>query len=116
MRARTGPGGEEADRLQLPRIGGVENRHAIAEHVADVHVAAVDHDLYAVGAAALIAVRQVSDSAPDAVWRNGRLRSLSPLSSGPGRQRQAPQRRQTQQAFHVFTAGHGVKLYGEARS
>ena len=36
-------------------IRGVENRHAIAEHVADVDMAAVHHDLHAVGAAALIA-------------------------------------------------------------
>ena len=80
MRARTGARGEEADRLQLTGIRGVENRDAIAEHVADVNMAAVDHDLDAVGAAALIAVRQVPDPAPDARRRNRRLGRLPPLS------------------------------------
>ena len=78
MRVST-PRGEEADRLQPPRIGGVENRHAIAEHVADVDVAAVDHDLHAVGPAALIAVRQVPDPAPDA-WRRDDCFSRLPQS------------------------------------
>ena len=56
--------------FSLPRIGGVENRHAVAEHVADIEVAAVDHDLHAVGPAALIAVRDVPDAAADALRRN----------------------------------------------
>ena len=71
MRAGVDSGGEEADRFQLARIGGVENRHAIAEHVADVDMAAVDHDLDAVGATALIAMGQVPNPSPDA------LRSIS---------------------------------------
>ena len=73
MRAGVDSRGEEADGLQPARIRGVEDRHAIAEHVADIDMAAVDHDLYAVGAAALIAVRQVPDAAPDALRRNGRV-------------------------------------------
>ena len=66
-------GGEEADRLQPARIRGVEDRDAVAEHVADVDVAAVDHHLHAVGPAALIAVGQVADAAADALRRNRRL-------------------------------------------
>ena len=56
MRASSGPRGEEADRLQPARVLGIENRDAVVEHVADVDVAAVHHDLHTVGAAALIAV------------------------------------------------------------
>ena len=73
MRASVDSRGEEADRLQPARIGGVENRHAIAEHVADIDVAAVHHHLDAVGAPALIAVRQVPDAVPDALRWNGRV-------------------------------------------
>ena len=71
MRAGAGAGGEEADRLQTAGIRGVENRDAIVEHVADVDMTAVHHDLYAIGAAALIAVRYVPDPAADAVRRDG---------------------------------------------
>ena len=70
MRAGAGARGEEADRLQTARIRGVENRYAIVEHVADVDMAAVHHDLHTVGAPALIAVRHVPDPPPDAVRRN----------------------------------------------
>ena len=76
VRAGVGARGEEADRLQAARIRGVENRHAIAEHVADVDVPAVDHDLHAVGTAALIAVRHVPDPPADAVRRNRGSRIL----------------------------------------
>jgi len=63
------------DRLQLARIGGVENRHAVAEHVADVNVFAVDHHLHTVRPAALVAVRDVLDAVPDTLRRN-RLQGL----------------------------------------
>ena len=56
-------------------IRSVENRHPVVEHVADIDVTAIDHDLDAVGPAALVAVRHVPDSAADAGWRNGRPRS-----------------------------------------
>ena len=118
MRAGAAAGGEEADRLQPARIRGVENRHAVAEHVADVDMAAVDHDLHAVGPAALIAVGQVADAAPDALRRNRRLWRLSPLV----RQARAPARagpsaaRQTSRPFMCsrrvmvsdYTAKRGV--------
>src|SRR3989442_552969 len=104
MRAGIDARGEEADGLQPARIGGVENRHPIAEHVADINMAAVDHDLYTIRPAALIAVRQVPDPAPDALRRNGRV------GSGARSRRQARQGRQTQQPAHVFAASHGSHL------
>jgi hypothetical protein len=48
--------GEKSDRPQAARVGGIEHRHPIAEHVADIDVAAVDHHLHTIGAPALIAV------------------------------------------------------------
>ena len=116
MRARIGAGGEEADRLQVARIRGVENRHPVAEHVADVDMAAVHHDLYAVGAAAQIAVRQMADPASDAVRRNRRPGNLRSLSGRARPERQARGRGQTQQTFHVFAAIHSVRLYGNRGS
>jgi len=80
MRAGVDAGGEEADRLQPPRIGGVENRHTVAEHVADVDVTAVDHHLHAVRSSTLIAVRQVTNAPPDACGRHGRIRGLAARS------------------------------------
>ena len=85
----------EANRFQLTRILGVQNRHAVAEHVPDIDVAAVHHHLHAVWTSALVAVRQVPDPATDALRRNrascGRAR----------RERQARERRQTKQACQV---------------
>ena len=66
MGACVDAGGEEPDRPQPPRIGGVENRHTVAEHVADVDVTAVDHHLHAVRPSALIAVRQMTNAPADA--------------------------------------------------
>src|SRR6185503_1055762 len=91
---------EEADRLQAPRLRGVENRHPVAEHVADVNMAAVDHHLYAVRAAALIGVREVPDAPPDALRRNGRVRG------GAGRRGYASQRTQAEQTLQVRAASH----------
>ena len=73
MRAGEVAAGEEADGLQAARIRGVENRHAVAEHVADVKMAAVDHDLHAVRPAADIAVGQMTEAAPNALRRHDRF-------------------------------------------
>jgi hypothetical protein len=74
MRASVGSRGVETDGLQLVWIRGVENRHTIAEHVTDIDMATVDHDLYAIRATALIAVRQIPDAAPDALRRDRQVR------------------------------------------
>ena len=73
VRAREVAAGEEAHGLQPPRVAGVEDREAVAEHVADVEMPPVHHDLHAVGLAAEVAVRQVADAPADALWRHGRL-------------------------------------------
>src|SRR6202008_4271795 len=93
--------GEKADRLQPARIRGVEDRHSIAEHVADIKVGAIQHDLHAVWAPADIAVRQMAEPMPDSLRRylsffyRGRL---------PGSVRG---RCETKQAFHITAAIDG---------
>ncbi len=62
--------GEKRDRLETPRVSGIEHRHAVAEHVADVQVTPVHHDLDAVGSAADVAVGEMPDAASDACWWN----------------------------------------------
>ena len=39
MRPRVITAGEESHRLQAPRVGRIQNRHAVAEHVSDIKVA-----------------------------------------------------------------------------
>src|SRR5882757_5265987 len=55
------PGGEKTHRLQAAWIARIQNGHAIAEHVTDIEVVAVRHDLDAVRAPANVAVGQVLD-------------------------------------------------------
>ena len=77
-------GREEADRLQAARIGGVEDGDAVAEHVADIDMAAVDHHLHAVGPPALIAVGEVPDAAADAGRRDGAVALARRCDAGAG--------------------------------
>src|SRR4029077_4993947 len=72
-----------------------------AEHVADIDMPAVDHDLDAVGTTALIAVGQVPDAASEALRRNRRVRD------GPRGPRQARRGGQSQQPLHMFAASDG---------
>jgi hypothetical protein len=51
-----GRGGDVVHRAQLPRIAHVDDAEAFGEHVPDIGVAARDHDLHAVGPAALIGI------------------------------------------------------------
>ncbi len=94
------PAVKKPDRLEAPRIGGVENRHAVAEHVADVEVLAVEHDLHAVGPAALIAIREVADLPADAVGRHRRVHGGNGQAGG-GRGRGS----QREQPLQMFAAG-----------
>ena len=77
---------EVVDWFQIARISGVEDGEAVREHVADVDMAAMDHDLHGVRAAALVAVGNVADAPADALRRDVgfALRAC--------RERQAPER------------------------
>src|SRR5262249_4043738 len=62
---RTGVGraGEEGHRLRALGIAHVDDRDAVREAMADIGIAAVDHDLNAVATAALVAVGEEADVA-----------------------------------------------------
>ena len=92
MRAGIVSAGEEADGLELARIRRIQNRHAVAEHVADIKMLAVEHDLNAVRPSADIAVGEMTEALSDALRRNGAI--LRVRWRGSGRQR-----RETQQTF-----------------
>ena len=98
MRAGVVAAGEKSDGLQPPRIRRIEYRHAVAEHVADIEMTAIDHDLDAVRPSADIAVGNVIDAPADSLHWNRNVhcgtRGLRKIS----RQRQAEQR------FQVFAA------------
>ena len=84
--------GEEADGLELARIGRIQNRHSVAEHVADIKMPAVEHDLNAIRAPADIAVGEMTEVLSDALRRNCRFLRVGLRGS-------RRQRRETQQAF-----------------
>jgi hypothetical protein len=65
--------GEEPDRLEPARIRGIEHRQTVGEHVADVEVPSVHHDLHSVGPAADVAVGKMPDALPDPLRRNWNL-------------------------------------------
>ena len=100
MRARVRRRREEVERLQLARIARVEHRDAVAEHVADVEMAAVQHDLHAVGPAALIAVRQVPESRRRCLRAGCRRRRRRAASAAAPRSR--PRRRARPSARAAF--------------
>ena len=60
MRPRVVSASEEADRLGVARIRRIQNRYSVAEHVADVKMPAVEHDLNAVRPSAKIAEGQMT--------------------------------------------------------
>src|SRR6185312_10938099 len=62
--------GEKADRLHFARVPGVEDRDAVAEHMANVEVSAVVHHLNAVGTPADVAPGEVFEATPNAFSRH----------------------------------------------
>src|SRR5262249_16722370 len=84
----------ELDRLRTLGVADVEQGDAVAEGVADVGVAAVDHDLHTVAAPALIGVADELDvPGRDRIHGNGCL-PRSP-GSAPSRSRSVSRRRRT---------------------
>ena len=59
MRPSVLPGCKKTHRLQAARVAGIQNGHPIAEHVTDVEVLAIRHDLDAVRPPANVAVGKV---------------------------------------------------------
>src|SRR5438093_5653407 len=60
---RVGRAGKKVDEARMLRIADVEDRDAVAERLAEVGVAAMDHDLHAVTAAGLVGVTHEGDVA-----------------------------------------------------
>src|SRR2546428_12310836 len=89
---------KEPNGLEPPGIRGIENRQAIAEHVTDIKMAPIRHDLHAVGTAANIAVGQMTDLMPDPLRRNW---SILRGARGLRQQRQCCQ---SNQGFQMFAA------------
>jgi len=85
MRAGEVATGEEAGGLELARVRGIQDGDAVLEHVADIKMTAVEHDLHTVGPAPDIAVRKMTEALADALGRNGGILRLG--SRGSGRQR-----------------------------
>src|SRR5678815_3160814 len=71
--ARVVATGEEAYGLQPPGIGRVQNRDAIAEHMSDVKMPSVDHDLHAIRMSSDVAVRDMTDSPAEAASGHRRI-------------------------------------------
>src|SRR5438034_11754777 len=90
---------KEPNGLEPPGIRGIENRQAIAEHVTDIKMAPIQHDLHAVGTAANIAVGQMTDLMTDPLRRNWRI-----LRRARGGLRPQRQRWQSKQRFPLFGA------------
>ena len=84
--------GKEPNGLEPPGIRGIENRQAITEHVIDIKMAPIQHDLHAVGTAANIAVGQMTDLMTDPLRRNWSI-----LRRARGGLRQQRQRCQSNQ-------------------
>ena len=74
---RIGRRRDEVDRARVLGVAHIDDREAVAEHVADIGVALVHHDLHAVAASALVAAGDEIDVA-------GGNRDHRPLLSEPG--------------------------------
>jgi hypothetical protein len=85
------PGGEKTHRLETARVAGIQNGHAIAEHVTDIEMVAVGHDLDAVRTPANVAVGNMLDPVTNPLRRYRRV-------LGMGRTRHPGERRHAQQA------------------
>src|SRR5690242_6675561 len=98
MRPRVISSCKEAHRFETPRVGCVENGDAVAEHMTNIEVPAVHHNLYAVGTPSDIAIRYMSEAMPDSLLRNRRVLRRTIVLGCPGRCSQSEQR------FHIFPA------------
>src|SRR6185436_13657737 len=99
-------------RLQVARVVRVEDRDAVAEHVADVDVLAVDHHLHRIGPPALVAVGDVLDALADALRRD----RVGGGCGGPGRAAtgQTGSGRQAKETFDVLSTIHASSYFSNS--
>src|SRR6266567_5194873 len=107
MRAGVLPGGEEIHRLWVARIAGIQNSHAVAEHVTDIEVLAVGHDLDAVRTPADVAVGDVLDPVAYALRRDRWILGASEAWH-PGHPRHSQHALQMRAAARLL---HGFPLF-----
>ena len=84
------PGCKKAHRLQIARVAGIENGHPIAEHVADIEMLAIGHDLDAVRTPANVAVGNMFDPMTDPLGWDRRVLGAGHIWH-PGQRRHAQQ-------------------------
>src|SRR5690242_20239021 len=91
--------GKEPDWFETPRVRSIKNGKAIAEHMADIQVAPVRHDLHGVGPAANIAVCDMAETVAYTFWRNRRVfnRSIS-----LGKRKNGRRCSHSEQSFQIF--------------
>ena len=96
--------GKEPDRLETPGVRGIKNSETIAEHVPDIQVAPVRHDLHGVGPAANIAVCDMAETVAYTFRRNRRIFNGS---ISLGKRENGRRRSHSEQSFQIFPAVHG---------
>src|SRR5438105_12797979 len=101
MRPGVLPGRKKVHRLQAARIAGIENGHAIAEHVTDIEVVAIGHDLDAVWTPANVAVGHMLDAVTDPFRRDRPVLGAS-RAWYPGQRHYAQHTPQMRAAAHLL--------------
>jgi hypothetical protein len=69
--------GDEIDRARPARVADIGDRKAVAEHMADIGMPLMDHDLHAIAAAVLVGMAHKFD-----VARRNREHAVFPLCDG----------------------------------
>src|ERR1051326_5350902 len=103
MRTRVVASGKKPHRFEMPWIRSIKNSHAVAEHMADIKVVPVHHDLHGVGPPANIAVCDMAESVPYTFRRN---RNVFGRSIRLGKRKNGRRRSHSEQSFQIFPAIH----------
>src|SRR6266481_4622147 len=95
------PGREKVHRFQMAGIAGIQDGHAIAEHVTDIEVIAVRHDLDAVRTPTNVAVGNMLDPVTNPFWWNRPVLGAGHIWH-PGQRHHAQHAPQLRAAAHLL--------------